>query len=366
MAVLYAVGNELIDAEELADLGARGDLALLEGGHSVESSVGPLEVRTLRTTVTPQGVPFESIGLGRPLSIRLHTVYVGELPGRRKDILAVSGVKGAATFDGVGRVINLLQERVPERSLAEISAFSKGSPIVYYVPSLTDADIRCSFEVVPDTFKEGTFNQVANLFTLAGGLPIFAPAATYLLAGSFLTKIAVDLGKAFLEKGPILEETLELRFGIGGFPEFREGIYPIVNDSQRSLFQGYSAQIEGDKLVMKNQNGERYRGEAPYLIIGVDGRQEPALESYTPLLASAALMERFYPTQGQAGVVLTELGEALALLNDAKFKKKADQVKARIDKLAADDPSRQELTELYDAYRKSIKSKEFEVPELDS
>jgi hypothetical protein len=368
MAVTYFTGRMLVDFREFASRVASGEIQELvtaaDKSAKIRFTAGAASLADLEAPQNPQGEPFQPIGIGKPLSIRIHTIYVGDLPGRRRDILIASGVKAAQTFDATSRMVNLLQKGVRDREFAEFSPFTKGSPIVYYTGSLTDNDIRCGFEVVPDTFPEETVNKVAGLFNMAGGLPIFAPAASVLLAGSFLTKIFARLGNAFLEKGPVLAETLPLQFGVGGVPSFKEGIYAIFNDSQAADLRDFRPGLRGRDLLMVNDAGDQYAGDAPYMILGIDGKEEPALDNLSQQIASAAILEKFYPSEDGAGVLINELGEATRLYNDLSFKQKAEELRRRLDRMSPDDSGYAELKALFDAYRQNIQQEELKVPEL--
>lgn len=362
MGITYLAKDRGMDLQELEGvMDSGGDIAgpaEPEGERPVAVSDGGLEAVTPIASTSALAQPFTPIGIGKPLSIRIHCIYPGVMPGRRrrpKDILVVSGLKAEQTFDKTSRIVNLLQKDVQSRQHMQFSAFLNGSPIVYYTPALTDAALLCSFDVVPDTFNDSLVGKIANLFQMANGLPIFAPAGAYLMAGSFLTKMFGDLGRVFLEKGPVLAETLRLNFGIGGTLNFKEGLYVVHNASSSSEFASLQPAFQtGDQLVLQDGSGRVYQGDSPYMLIGVDGKDEPQLESLSQHTASAAMLEDFYPTKDSGGVLINEFGEALQLFNDLKFKKKAETLQNRINRLPDGDSRRAEFEELLAAYKRNI------------
>ena len=367
MGVTYLAedrGIGLAELESLLDSGGLITGPAEPAGERPVSAMEGLEAVMPVEPVSPLTEPFTPIGIGKPLSIRIHTMYPGELPGRRRqrssDILVVSGLKAEQTFDKTSRMINLLERRVGNRKYLQFSAFLNGSQVVHYTPALTDAALLCSFDVVPDTFNDALFGKIANLFQMASGMPIFAPAGAYLVAGSFLTKMFSDLGRVFLEKGPVLTETLKLNFGIGGTLNFKEGLYVVHNFRQSNEFEDLKPAFEaGSDLVLRDTSGKTYQGNAPYMLIGVDGKEEPHLENLSQQAASAAMLEDFYPSSDSAGVLINEFAEALQLLNDLKFKKKADALRKRMDGLSVDDPKRAEFSDLLAAYERNILLEEF-------
>jgi hypothetical protein len=138
-----------------------------------------------------------------------------------------------------------------------------------------------------------------------------------------------------------------------------------VNDSDVGEFDGYSATPVGNNIRLV-KDGEEYGGDAPYIILGVDGKPEPTLEAFEPHLASAAVLEKFYPSGDRFGTTVDELGKALKLHNDLRFRLKAQDMKARLDRLEAGSLEYQRFSELYEAYRKNIQQPEFEMPALDN
>lgn len=305
-------------------------------------------------------VGFVPIGLGKPLSIRIHTIYTGEFGRRSRDVLVVSGLKSEQTFDKTGRMINLLEQSRSSREYLKFSAFRNGSPIVYYTPALTDSGLFCSFDITADAFSRDVFDKVANLFQMASGLPVFAPAGAYLMAGAFLTRMFATLANAFRESGPLLSETLTLSFDVGGVPNFKEGLYIVHNLNHAAEFARLVPATRGGSDVLLVDASQRpYQGPAPYLLIGVNGKSEPQLEKLAQQTASAALLEEFYPSESKPNVLINELGEALQLYNDLKFLRKARDAEKRVERLAADDPERAVLEKLVAAYNDNILLEEF-------
>ena len=129
MAIHYWVGDGFIEMPQLESLSAQGALQeLAKGKEKVEHRRGVIS----RKALADAAEPFTPIGLGKPLSIRMHTVYVGKLPGwGKKDLLVVSGVKAAETWEVSGRAVNLIQSRVGDHEFGEFSAFRQSCPIVY-------------------------------------------------------------------------------------------------------------------------------------------------------------------------------------------------------------------------------------------
>lgn len=371
MSVSLLIENGSIKLEDLENMASQ-ELAELKPVNPIVKAAPPDDEFLRVAAVNPlslidQGANlFQPIGIGKPLGIRIHTMYSGKFSrrGRSKDILVVSGLKSEQTFGKSSRMINLLSSNVSNHEYMQFSAFEDGSPIVSYTPALTSTGLSCSFEVTANNFDDSLVESLGGLFGMAGKLPVFAPASTYLLAGSFLAKTISGLGNAFKKNNPVLVETLTLSFGTGGRTNFREGLYLVSRDSDSNarVFDDFSIQITGSgELVLKNSAGETYLGDAPYLVIGIDGKAEESLENFGQQAASAALLKEFYPSEGSSDVLIGELTNALGLYNDLKFRKKAQGLQAQIDGLPLGDTEIVKLQNLLDAYKKNIVSEELKL-----
>ncbi len=100
------------------------------------------------------------------------------------------------------------------------------------------------------------------------------------------------------------------------------------DDIDKSLFE---VKLIKDRLQLVNkQTGHPYRGDSPYVILEVDGRDRShELGAFSRTHASAALLERFYGIKNSAQLFNT-LGDAMQLYNDYSFYTKAIKLKHEI------------------------------------
>jgi hypothetical protein len=96
--------------------------------------------------------------------------------------------------------------------------------------------------------------------------------------------------------------------------------------------------------------GAEYRGKAPYIIVDLDGRERQILDQFTPKIASAAVLERFYNVDTGSQVVET-LNSAMGLLNDVTYLQKAKRIQLPAPGTAEYDAAKK----LYDAYVANIR-----------
>ncbi|MFN7120108.1 MAG: hypothetical protein ACK4TA_25180 [Saprospiraceae bacterium] len=354
MALSYASGETLLDVNDIMHAATLGDTEVLQKLNSTGE-------RALAPTFSP-------VGLGNPLLVEIISIYTGDAPrnflGGKPDLLVVSGVKGVQTFDVAARAVNLLEENIKPKSYVKPSAFSAGSPIVYYTDCLDNTTTFCSFELVVDSLRKDTIDSVAKLFATTASLPIFVPANLYLLAGAVLINLVGELANSF-ESRPFLSDNIDLRFLTSGLKQSFAGHYIVYNDEDRNEFKNYKIGVHDDGFgnltlaLLHKQSGEEYRGAAPYILVNIDGKNRPDLEGYTPKLATAAMLEQFYGKKNRSGQFVNALESALTLYNDFNYRKKAEQLLVKIQDLPVGSSEFALTKMLFDAYVNNIRNELF-------
>ncbi len=100
---------------------------------------------------------------------------------------------------------------------------------------------------------------------------------------------------------------------------------------------------------------DKYNGDAPYVIVVVDGRKNDDLNGFQPLIASAEILEDFYGNEPGENVTQV-LTDAMSLYNDLIHNKAAMEKKEEIAKLDPDKDQNKiaKLQKLLDAYNANI------------
>ncbi len=401
MGASLQIGNTLVPAEEvklrtltgefsrfLAEAGTNPDATILfsTGGLSGSAVADRLPAVAAAPAPAPPSGPaapgagavpaFEPIGVGKPLGIEILTLYTGDAPGRgifgvfgsKPDLLVTSAVKAVQTFDAAPRAINQIIRQIGDYEYHEPGALAEGTPIVYYSPAVVDSTILCTVELVVDSFDEQTVQRLSALLATAAGVPVFAPASMYLMAGSVITKVFANLGKALLEGDPFLHADLSLHFDTPGIPVALAQNVLFYNDRDASEFKDYVIQLleTGPQrqrvTLVHREKGTAYAGRAPFVIASLDGREKATLQNFAPRLASAAVLDRFYRAQDQASPVADAIDTAMQLYNDLQFRRKADAVQAQLATLARDSEAYKQAQTLLAAYTGNIRNKEFQLP----
>jgi hypothetical protein len=86
----------------------------------------------------------------------------------------------------------------------------------------------------------------------------------------------------------------------------------------------------------------------------VDGAPVEGVSNFTPLLASASVLGRFFNQKENSEVSMDAALDAVKLLNDMTFRKKAEETKARIDALPSNSAERKKLQDALSALNQNI------------
>jgi hypothetical protein len=312
-----------------------------------------------RVLVSPSGdeVPFEEVGFGKPLLVEIRHVYTGRFPrpgifDKTKDMLVTSAMKNLATFNAAPRAVNFMQRDVrTHHRLSNPAATEQGTPLVHYVPALTERNAVVTFEIGFDEFPDEMFDLVGGALNQAAGIPLFVSASTYLLAAGAITKLLGNLGSRVFDRSPVFKATERLTFMRPGEPIPQADFRLITEeDVDPTLLRDFKVTSEG----LIDASGRPYAGDIPYIIISLDGRKYDEYKNFTPTAASAAILERYYSIRDGQEQALEPLLDALKLYNDWRFRKKADEVAEALKKLPPDSPEHKAKKAEYDALVKNI------------
>jgi len=371
MPIAAALGETLVDLEALDKVArsSSGDVIRdyvekpkVDSKFSVsvdgDIKIGPAELAKAREAKST-AKPYQGIGIGKPLTIVIETVYLGDYPDAMPwvpyvdtgDVLVTSAHKAFESFDAAPRAIHLLQKDAKHRASLKAKATDEGSQLVYYSPAVTDDSILFSVELSVDRdFDKEIGTALAKAVTAAGALPVFAPAAPYLVAAGVAIPIAMNAVNLLARPKTFFEEHIELNFKRPGVALAQPGALVCYPGSDDRAFDGYK--LKG--LVLRNSKGAAYRGKLPYTVISLDGRENKKFEGWSATAASAALLERFFSSGELLSSALEIANDSLVLYNDMKYRDMAAE--ALKQSKASKGAEKKRQRELYNAYTKNIKT----------
>ena len=345
MALLQAVGDELVGQDELAERGALGQLEEDDGARS-------LAPERYLVNMSGEPMPFTPVGVGKPLTIELQKIYRGDHGKRgwlgKPDLVCVSATRSTTQFGKAPRAINLVDDNFdPAKRNHRIHASKDGTTVLFHTPSVTEPSQVLTFEMLIDRFSKEGIEQLASAVRSAAGLPVFASASLFMLTGSSVLKLFASLGKCLFDTQPFFVGSHDIRFGVPPFSNNTAGQFVLVNDEDEEEFGGY--QIRDDGTLVEARSGESYSGDCPYVSITLDGAPRPDLTDFQAAEASAELLGRFR-SESDASAPSEDLLQAAKLLNDFKLRQKAESLRQQVESIGdPEDVGSQKLAELLKA-----------------
>jgi hypothetical protein len=353
MPLYFATEQGLASPEELAQDGTGAPGARSGSDRDRQGAAGD-EPRSFLASDEGEEIAFEEIGIGKPLTIEIRRVYTGEHPKAgavaypKHDLLVTSAIRDLATFGKAARAINFVRQEVGWKStITNPAAIEEGTPLVYYTPAVVGENQVLTLEMGFHEYRKDYLEALSGAFAAAGNLPVFTAASGYLLAAGSATKVVSAFLDRILNFGPVFTGTFEIPWSRAG-KRLRKANLAVVLDhrSSEALSKDYRLNEEGE-LVHK-ETSQTYTGLEPYMVISLDGRKNEAYEKFTPMAASAALLDQFFGENDDPARAIEPLVDALSLYNDWTFRERALAIAKEL-KSAPDGPEKVALQEKYDA-----------------
>lgn len=302
-------------------------------------------------------VPFEPIGINKPLTIMVRHIYTGKYPkghflDKDKDMLLTSAMKGLVTYDAAPRAVNLLRKDVTARTnIRTVAATEKGTPLIFYSPALTEPASILTLELIFDKFPQEIFNALSTALDSAASIPIFAPANFYLLAAGMVMKLFGRAGESIFDGQAAFSQTEELNFSLPGAALAQADFRLVTEDDfEEEVLNKFKISSDG-RLV--DSNGQTYKGDQAYLVISLDGRKTDDFKDFTPTAASAALLDRFFQIREGKEQSFNMLMDAFKLYNDWKFRDKAEKIAKELSDL---DPKSEKYKTKKESYKAMVEN----------
>jgi hypothetical protein len=90
------------------------------------------------------------------------------------------------------------------------------------------------------------------------------------------------------------------------------------------------------------------------IVLNLDGKEQPTLANFAPLLASAGLLGEFFNQKEGSEVAMDALLSAARLSNDLMFRKKAEEARARMSGAAPDSDDFKRFKSELDTFNRNI------------
>ena len=360
MPFYHAIGNALVSPEEIKEKA----ISLGRFENEKKKQVDFLHGVLSRDVPTPQPVarsgariPFQPIGLGKPLTVQLRHVFRGKHPerGAQKPMLVTSAIKAINQNKANARAINFLIGTLGDKKgFSHVPATSQGTPIIYNSPALIDFSMSLTVEVGFNDFRGNEVKRLGDLLQSAGAMPVFVAHSAYLIGAGLITKLAAKVGERIFEKGPVLTETAGIDMITGGAEASRAGFKILASDDFPDDFLKEHQVNSAGQVV--NAENKVYDGDLPYVTFSLDGTKRDDLKEFQATQASAEMLANYFAIRDGQQVSLGLAREALQLYNDLDFRRKADNLMKKMDELGSG-AEYDKLKVQYDACVKNIQEK---------
>ncbi|WP_067048911.1 hypothetical protein [Methanofollis ethanolicus] len=351
---------EKLDSGELTEF--YKDLSLKKSTRSIRFSTGDL---TAENAVAPgrpatgEIVPFQSIGMGKPLSIMIREVYTGRYPkkifGDQSDMLVTSAVRSPFTYDARPRAMNYLTGGISRKKrLSRPSASDIGTPVVFYSPALVEPSLTLDLTIVFDDFPKAVFEKFGVLMSTAAAIPVFLPYSTYLFSAGVVTNLIGSAGEMAFDRNPEFSASEPLDIWLPGSVPAPSGFALISDENVDRYDETFLTEyhVDGRGRVV-DMAGKPYAGDVPYIVVSLDGTPHDELSAFAPTAASAAVLSRFFGIADRQTESFELLAEGIKLYNDYTCRKKVDELDATIASLPAGE-EKEALVKKKEALAKNI------------
>lgn len=113
-------------------------------------------------------------------------------------------------------------------------------------------------------------------------------------------------------------------------------------------------EYDPNKGLIDKTTSRPYDGPDPIIVVSIDGGGVDHFPNFTPLLVSASVLGRFFNQKDGSEVAMDTALDAVKLLNDLTYRKKAEETKNRLASLAQDSPDRQKLQDALKTFNANI------------
>lgn len=307
------------------------------------------------------------IGIGKPLSIEILSFYTGKFEKKRlskkedRQLLIVSAIKNIEDVHKPVKAINQIINNANPNTLLKPTVDSEGSPLLFYTRSLDQFNLKINIKIAANKINNKLINHVSTLIEQSGTIPAFIGASPYLATANKAVKLGSKLVEFFHESNATFDEDLDLSINSDFMKDSSSGVQVQIPAGKHDAFTNYKlAYREHDfttahyELVHKDTD-KPYSGEIPYIIVGITGKERPNLDNFMPLIASQAILNDFFGGKNNPDEsAINEITQAISLLNDMKYLKKAKDQAKKLSLLNPSDEDYQKGQDLLEAYVENI------------
>ena len=306
--------------------------------------------------------PFTDIGLGKPMTIKLVTIYAGDYKNglfkSKKDMIVTSRIRPPHIAEEAPRAVHQIYANMPEKAAVTPSAGNYGTPLIYCTPSFVDEGMMINLEFKIDNFEQDQMEAVGKVLSTLGAIPIFAGASGILTAGGALVQKAAPLVNSLSEKKTWLKFDFDAAIKEAGRKTLDANFHLIRNQTDNAEFVDYEIALNNNnqpELRKKGTVDKFYTGSRPYAIISINGVINDEHVGFSPALASTMILQKFYGIR-ESGSFEGDVKELVNISNDFYYNKKIAGLKGKLKGLEKTSDEYKQLSEKIEAYKKNLQT----------
>lgn len=307
-----------------------------------------------------RAVPLSDIGLGKPLSLRITSMYPGNREYHSRDNVGSVLITSAAQFTETGDPAPLALQHVfhhaPAGKDLDPVASKGGSDVIYYSPAMIHNELNLEVRMSFDKTDELSVTTLTDAVGKIAGLPVFAvipgakQAGAIIYATATAIKFAANLYDRFFDSEPDWVSTWKLNVHRGGFIPAEASFILFFGDNAPAEVEGpndgnigrafryrdeqYIVDLHDGTLRYRDRPEMQVLGEEPYVLALLNGADEPDLTKWTASAVTASLYQRFFGAQNNDGS--QDVVGILEAYNDVVMTRKIAEYDKALAKLPED------------------------------
>lgn len=283
----------------------------------------PIEPSDSEGDLAQTSTPLTPIGLGKPLSIRIRSMFSGGNVWHRRtgraavgDVLVTSAVKNPLFYDAAPLAMNYYFPKAQSEQRLKPLPTAAGSDVVFYSPGVVSDSLQVQVQMSFDRFDEQRYLRWTKAVGAVAGLPVFAVPGpqgvglrALIVAAENTAEIILRSIDRWVDGSNDWISTGAIHVAEAGEKRARSGYVLFYGNDQdhKPIVPGHGGVIfEKEFRKRKEQyvvrDGTlRYReapdqlvlqGE-PYVLAILNGAREPHLKQWAPAAVTAILADRF-------------------------------------------------------------------------
>lgn len=353
--------------------GIADDIAIIEHAPDIETIRPDEQASEAQDQPAPARIPLTPVGLGKPLSIRIKSMFSGGNAWHRKtgksgigDVLVTSAVKNPLFHDAAALAMNYYFPKAQTEQRLKPLATSAGSDVIFYSPGMVHGSLQVQVQMSFDRFDEERYLRWTKAVGAVAGLPVFAVPGPHgvglkalIVAAENAAQVILRSVDRWIDGSNDWISTGSIHLAEAGETQAQSGyvlFYGNDQDHAPNVPGGNPGSLLFEK-EFKRRNEQyvvrdgtlRYRdtpdrmvlqGE-PYVLAILNGAKETDLRQWAPTAVTAILADRFLNMEENGS---SDLVEILRAYNDIVMARRISEIDAELDDETLDETTRTTLT----------------------